>query len=911
MVLRAITVRGVKCFRNEVTVGPFGDGLNMIFSPNETGKSTLIEATARALFDGYTVTGEAIDGLRPWETTLAPEITLEFEAGGEQWRLQKRLLSGPECTLSRMESGGWSLVHERDAADDFVRDLLHGTAPGRGPSDLRHWGLARTLWCLRDPCVLGRADAACVVPSAVAGQLQAVLGEGTVATALDAVTDRLGHHYDEYFTPKTAKPRAGSPLDTMQREIEQLEQQRAEAEQDLRQVEDAAERLQAIGEELEGLQDERERLQEQIAEYREAAEEIAALQQEIKGIESELERARSERDDVAEDLERFVRARQSAEDAERQLTESAGTLEALDANLAAAQQLLEEAEEERREAQTERKRAARELERGRNTEQALSLLEERQSLTELLAEIEELANQREALERRLQEMPCPDDGEVERADSLERRIERLQTQLEGAGLTARVEALAEQEVALSGGDAELREIVGEGQEIAYTAGSSMMIDLPEVARISVRSGASEPAELQEQLADAREQLRDLLAPFGAADSAALRDLQHDYERITEDLNRHEERMQQAVAPFEAPEQARDRQGDVRVELTKRLNELELTEDELQELESPDLDALEDQLRAAQAREDSLQDRVGERRERAEELAQQREQMREERHELEASLRENQAAMAGLLERHDCDDEDAIEAVLEDANREVDLLEETLAAKRQNLPSEESDPRQLLETAEHALGDINNREIELAGQRGDSQGIIERAQTEGRYEQLSRIEEQLAARRRELREKWSEAQAIKLLQQLIDGRRSESMSGALPGLEEKVARMLRHITGRDRPLRMNEEMKVTGIFDGETAHDPAHLSSGAREQLDLVTRIALGETYAEHYDRAMMVLDDPLLYTDPRRHGRIKQILQRAADLLQVFILTSHPDRYRGIIPTDCQFDLEAIGSTAS
>ena len=72
MILREITVKGVKCFRDECTVGRFGDGLNMIFGPNETGKSTLIEATARALFDGYTVTGDAIESMRPWGTPSIP-----------------------------------------------------------------------------------------------------------------------------------------------------------------------------------------------------------------------------------------------------------------------------------------------------------------------------------------------------------------------------------------------------------------------------------------------------------------------------------------------------------------------------------------------------------------------------------------------------------------------------------------------------------------------------------------------------------------------------------------------------------------------------------------------------------------------------------------------------------------------
>lgn len=906
MILREITVKGVKCFRDEVTLGRFGEGLNMIFGPNEMGKSTLIEATARALFDGYTVTGDAIESLQPWGSTLAPEMTLEFEARGERWRLEKRLLSGPECTLSRMESSGWSRLHERDAADEFVRELMHGDAPGRGPSDLRHWGLARTLWCLHDPCMVGRAEAACVVPSAVASQLRSVLGEGTVATALDAVSDRLGSRYDEHFTPERGDPKAGSPIKSLQEELDTLEEQRGEAERELERVEAAAERLEALEEEAESLEEERERLREQIEDYREEAEQVADLQREIEGIETELERARSDRDDVAEDLQRLREAREAADEARDELEEVDEGLAEVEGNLKVARRLVEEAQEDHRKAQEVRKRAARSLERARKIDRTLSLLDDRQSLTASLAEIEELAEERDELEERLQEMPCPDDDEVERAASLQRRIESLQTQLETSGLTATIEARREQEVALSGGEDEVREMVAEGGELSYSAGASLEIDLPQVARIRVRSGASEPAELQAELADAREARRELLAPYGADDAAELRDLQREHERLSEDLARHDERMQQAADPWEGPEDIETRRAEVRLELRRLLNELELTEDELVGMDRPDVSGLEDAFRAAQADEDAIQETLEDRRGRAEELAGEREELREERARLDAAVGEHQATVTGVLERHDCDDEGELQSRLDGAEREVDEREAALDERRAKLPSEETDPQRLMETAEQALEDVNEREMELAGQRGDSQGIIDRARTEGRYEQLSHIEERLAAARRTLHETWREAQAIKLLRQLINARHSDITTGALPGLEEKVSRMLRHVTGRDRALHMGEDMAVTEVVDGETEHEPKELSSGAREQLDLVTRIALGETYAEHYGRTMMVLDDALLYTDPRRHDRVKQILQRAGDLLQVFLLTSHPERYRGIVPAECQFDLEAI-----
>lgn len=908
MILRAISVQGVKCFRDQISVGRFGDGLNMIFAPNETGKSTLIEAAARALFDDYKSKGDSIKRLRPWGTSLAPTVTLEFSDGGKDYRLTKRLLDDPLSRLERQESGVWSALHERDAADDFVRDLLHGER-AHGASDLRHWGLARTLWCLRDPSMIGKADgASCVVPSSVASQFQSVLGEGVVGAASDAVIESLRSRYDDYFTPATGKARANSRLVQLRDEVADLAGKQTEARNSLDQVEAEAGRLEGISGELEDLSTERAKLQEQIDGYRKEAGQLVDLRQAIKDIEGQIERARSDSKNLSDDLGGLVKASETARASEAELSEVIGKLDDLDANLRTARQLAQEADVEHGEAQTKRKRAATELEQGRKLEQVLSLVSERRALADALANIDELTTQRAELTQRLQEMPSPSDDEITEADRRERLIERLQVQLEGAGLSAQVVALAEQEVRLRGGEADLDQRIGEGEEIIYVAGSSLEIELPEVVRVTVRSGASEPAELKEELDQVQEELSALLAPFAADSSNALRDLQRDHERATEDLERHDEGIEVAARPYDGPEAIVDRQGLVRSELARLRNELGLSEAEMAGIEAPAVSSLTEASRVAQAHEDEVLAKSDNRRKRVDELGSEREGLINRRGELETAFAESTATVTGMLERHGCENEVELQALAAEADAAVETLDGTLTAEREKLPSEEMDPLRLVATGQRALDEIGQRELELTAKRGDAQGVIERARTEGRYEQLTQIEERLGTARRELYEAWREAQAIKLLSQLVDARRSEITSGALPGLEDKLTRMLRHITGRRRSLRMDDKMAVTQLIDGETEHDPDDLSSGAREQLDLVTRVALGETYAERYGRTVMVLDDALLYTDPRRHDRIKQVLQRAGDALQILILTSHPDRYRGIVPAECQFDLESISA---
>ena len=135
MILHSIKLQGCRCFRNPIEVGPFSEGLNLLVGPNEAGKSTLVEAVARALFDRYNAGGKAIALLQPWGSNLSPEITLELEGAGEKCRLHKRLISKPEAELEHLEDGVYQRIQQDEGADAFVRELMLADAPGNRLSE--------------------------------------------------------------------------------------------------------------------------------------------------------------------------------------------------------------------------------------------------------------------------------------------------------------------------------------------------------------------------------------------------------------------------------------------------------------------------------------------------------------------------------------------------------------------------------------------------------------------------------------------------------------------------------------------------------------------------------------------------------------------------------------------------------
>ena len=100
MKIQSLRVEQFKKFDHPVLVDDFGDGLNLVAGPNETGKSTLLLALRAVLFERHGTKSDAVRGFSPHDVTGArPTVTLEFEIDGEAIRLEKSFLRRPSAFL--------------------------------------------------------------------------------------------------------------------------------------------------------------------------------------------------------------------------------------------------------------------------------------------------------------------------------------------------------------------------------------------------------------------------------------------------------------------------------------------------------------------------------------------------------------------------------------------------------------------------------------------------------------------------------------------------------------------------------------------------------------------------------------------------------------------------------------------
>ena len=100
----------------------FSPQLTLISGPNESGKSTLVEALHRALFLKASASGAPVEALQSRIHIGPPKILIAFEAKGEHWELSKRF-SGTtgNVTLKSISSG---LNFSGPSAEDELAKLL-------------------------------------------------------------------------------------------------------------------------------------------------------------------------------------------------------------------------------------------------------------------------------------------------------------------------------------------------------------------------------------------------------------------------------------------------------------------------------------------------------------------------------------------------------------------------------------------------------------------------------------------------------------------------------------------------------------------------------------------------------------------------------------------------------------------
>lgn len=854
MQISRIEIRNFRKLPHKLIEG-LAPGLNVIVGDNEAGKSTVLAALRAALFERHRLTGEHARAMQPYGQALRPEVEVDFALRGEAYRLRKAFVQKPEALLI-----GGGRQWQNDEADEQLARLLGFSPPGRGETKPEeHHGIFGLLWveqgaAHRYPKIPGMQGH---LSSALEQEIGEVTGGERGRRLLAAAEARYGRHWTRTGRARGASEELAALRDRLLGDCARLGQE-------LRDLDDKVDTLATVVARLE-----RYRADGTLEEARDRLISAEAAARALDGLEAARRSTLAERD----------AARLRADALDKELLSRRRLAEALSTSSTRRQAAEAAAREARQEEtscsamlSTAEVALAAAIAADQAATSALAAHEAREKRTQVAEDLARLEVQVAAIDtaeaaRQAAEVAIAgariDAAQLEKLEKLGDGVATARQRLAAASVRLTLVPEAGGRLFLDGEAVASSEIV---------LSRDAVLDIPGYGRIELHPGGG-VSGLGEQLSAEERRLADALSVLGVADIVVAR------QRLAERRQAEADRAQQkklleTLAP-DGVATLRERLGQRRAELSV--------------LPKPDLplsgtlaesrrarDAATGVRQAAERTLSMARDRLAQARTAAALSAQALRQIEEEGARLAAEIAmleaarstsqleaERNEALANLATA-DARLVDA-EAALASADPEATRLD--LGRKRAAVTTLEADIRRLEEQRLQLEGALN-----ALGQRGLG-------------EQLSAREGELARTERQLATELHEAQAARLLFETLSAAQRESKERWLAPVRSAVTPYLRLLAPDSSVVLDEDTLELSEVVRNGVVEPFANLSMGAREQVAVITRLALADLLREAGQPSTVLLDDALVNSDAARLDRMHLVLHKAAEKQQIIILT--------------------------
>lgn len=872
MRIHRITVDSFKGVRERTVEFP-DTGITVLQGRNESGKSSMIEAFDLLLEIPDSSGAKAVKAADPVGDDLGVAVEAEFTLEGHRLLYRKHWLKAKKTTLRFLEGPRAGDTLSGREAHDAVMAL-------RERSDQTLWSALRMLQGtasgkdrLTDSSALKSA-----LEQASGGSAQSESGSSLLALA-QAERER-------YWTAG-GKENAGTKALRERHEQAVAAHERAAAE--LAGLVEAEERLERDERALAAAQRTLATAEEDAQQAEIAAAALTQLQARREQADAAAETAASRAEQRRLDLAQRANLRTQAQEARRRAEQLCAETEALQAKLDAAQ---EAAQQHRTELETAR--CAEEEARGsvRALRTAQRLVQHRQRRTEIaqqLRQLDEIAQQLEALGQ-APETPISQ-KDVERIDAAERAVATARAQVAAGSAELTVTALGGTRTVHLGQEAlELPD--QQSQTRAVT--EQIDLELPGQLRVSVVPEQGRQ-DRRRAVDDAQEALRQALLPWEVDSPQEARDLlreqteaqrertalaqrrrsvlsQHD----EAELRREHERLAALLADAEQPAESDQPSFETAQEAADALQE---AEDAAEEARSA-LESVRDDVAGAEAALSARREELGAAR--ASQEAQSEAAQRDERQ---------------LAHEREQLSDDALEASHREAVVELEQAQDQAAQLEQQWQDQDGEHKRSQYEARMRRPDALRRQLEQArDQRAQSRGAL---MALDRDQKQSAFDTALTRRRavsQELSTHLRRAAAAKLLADTMERFQAEAHRRYTEPFRRQLERLGSHVFGSSFRVELDEQLQVTRRFMHGTWIEESSLSTGAREQLAVLVRLAVA-TLVDPVDGVPVILDDALGHSDPDRLASLAAALESAGRQAQLILLTASPERFAAVADT--------------
>lgn len=871
MIIRRIEVRYFRKLLEPVTVESLGPGVTLIAGDNEEGKSTLVEAIRTAFFVKHNISGELAEAMQPYKSSVRPEVRIEFELGGQTYRLFKAYCQRPEAELVTPTG-----TFKGSAAEEELGRLLRVSLSKRIRKDDQHEheGVFGMFWVeqgkslVLEPNVTGRTSILEALQKEVGDVLGGKRGQRLIA--------EVSRRREELLTA-TGKPRGAYAVATQAildvgTELAAVEGQLANHGRATVELELCLSRLDQY--QREGVL---EAARERVYAAQQAGERIVGLQAAFRDANLTLQTANARHQSAADRAEQRVH-----------LVETLGLADA------ALKKLVESMEVERNRVSGSRGRLASKEQALADAEKELALVDQKLRRAEAA---DRLATARTRLARLQQDHAATLAASQERESALAvatgirvekpnvNQLRRLHEAVTSA--RARLESVATQiEISVASGANVLlgnEPVVGDQRR---TLTRATVIEAPGSMRLSIFPGAA-IGNPQAELEAANHNLDEMLQGLG---TTSLADAEDQFERRATALSRADASAR--VVAAHAPQGLE--QLSLHIAATaSEVQALELFVGEDPQIEPADLSAHVGVLRQSQGKSKDAVDATHH------EVEQTRSELNEAinaetdavaRHSHQQALctqyRERVASERALVS------DEELGATLLQATQEAKSAEIVLSASRRAL--DQADPGTVAQELRMATAAHQQIETDIAGLREKAIRLESELRVGGGLglgERRDELQSRLAAAHSEAGRIERQAKTLDVLLRVLLDAESAAKEQFLQPVTERVQAYLK-ILLPGTELAFDENINIVGLRRGATVEPFQSLSVGTREQLAVLTRLAFAELLQEHGHPAAVLLDDAIVFADDERFERMLRILDKAAEKLQVIVFTCRERDYR-------------------
>lgn len=895
MILHSLSISGLRCFRNPIELNDFSEGINIIYGPNETGKSTLITALVLAFLNRHDMTGDAIEALRPWGTSLSPLIVAEFTSGGKRYRLEKGFLENARSILSEWDGRRYQRLDEGKAADERVRQMMQARFSGRGLSKNTQWGLAHLLWM---PQGADRFSSPSLAEPGIQDYFRQAMGATIFTRKDDELLGLISKKYADIFTPKEGDFKANSEVSLAQHQLEITQQDLDKASRDLEAIREAESDLLSLNRRLAELDTEVTRLKQQRQDLACQIELIKSLRSQLDTKKAQSQAATQAWQTVWSEWQQVQGLKRTIATTESEIAQKESIVVRLKTNLDKATADLNSKHAIRKDLEQNIKEINGEFQKANDIQQAKNRLELVSSLSKQVKSAQDLSQRISELESELLKQPSPGPSDVKMAEDAKSVIDAAEAEARARGLSIDVVAYRHFDMIVSTSEGQKTYAIRPDGSLTLVSTDRITLDIRDLGRFEIKSGSTDVKKLLERIAMEQKKLGALLDKYMVATVSELRKRYNWGLQQNAEIKTLKETLDRTLGPGNTIQTLEARLRQEEATLQEQCSRIGVTREQLTSVQTPDLHRLKNTLDSLHKEEEQLEKEIAGLEEHQKSLLKQVTDLEQEIGKLRATVEASSGELKRRLEPYD-GDEQKLNSVMAEKEKEKVKMEQDLAQLKQLIPENAVELERDALKLDQQIKEIDEVTIpEIRERRAILRGKLEEAGNLGLYSKIAQCEEALQIARSRHQLALRKAQGIRLLHYIAHTRKNQLLNALTEPVKGEVSNLFRTVTGcYDRSIELLPDLSLSGVrIDPENPRAIGAVedfSIGAQEQLMMCVRLALGR-FLGQVERQLVVLDDPLVNTDPDRLGRILDLLEAASKTLQIVILTCHIDRYQGI-----------------